>query len=120
MSANVAIIIVSALAAAIGLGLELSSSSRVRKNSKGKGGMPSFVHKNLHLIGGFRYKNAKVYYHSLCFGPFLIAPLGCYLSDSSSVSGIRQSVSCNAVELLALYLRWAWVVLLVSVLVAVV
>jgi len=115
MSAVYVVIIISITLAALGVMIELSSNRRVRKNDLDGGKRPFFMHRNLRLMGNFRYRNGKVYYHCLSLGPFPFAPIGCYVSESRNSSDIQSSQKGQFLEIFALYSRWGWIVALVAV-----
>lgn len=67
-------------------------------------------------MGGFKYKVGTFYYQCLCLGPFIFAPLGCYVSNSRNIKDIISAQKGNIWEICALYFRWGWIVALVAVL----
>lgn len=83
---------------------------------KDLGNRPEVWYKNLRLMGGFKYKAGTVYYQCLCLGPFIFAPLGCYVSNSRNIKDIISDQKGNVWEICALYFRWGWLVALVTVL----
>ena len=80
------------------------------------GKRPITTHRNLRLLGRFDYKTGKIFYQCFCLGPLPLAPIGCYQSDTSHVRDIKSSQKGNACEVLALYLRWGWVVAFIALL----
>lgn len=115
MSTAYIVIAISITLAALGLIIELSSNRRVRKYGPDCGKRPSFVHRNLKLIGNFNYKGGKIYYHCLCMGPFPFVPMGCYVSTSRKGADIKSSQKSKVLEIFALYSRWGWLVAFVSI-----
>lgn len=116
MSATLIIIIVSVTVAFIGLIFEITSRSRNRHMLPNNGKKPAFVHRNLRLMGGFRYVNGIVFYHSYCLGPFPLVPIGCYVGGSAKSSDVTGSLKANAVEIIALYFRWGWLIAAIALL----
>jgi len=114
MTTAIITLIISTTLAIIGLALELSSRTRKRQLVQADGKTPSFTHRNLRLMGVFRYKNGTIHYHSYCFGPLPIIPIGCYSCGGNRISDVTGTQKANLLEILSLYLRWGWVVALVS------
>lgn len=100
----------------IGLAIERIPSLRPRGEASGKAGSVSFDHRNYRLIGGFNSRGSRIYYHSFCLGPLPLVPTGCYVSETCKASGVTRALNCNVMEIIALYLRWAWVVAFVALL----
>ena len=102
--------------AALGLIYELTSNRRKRTIVKSDGHKPEFTHRNLRLIGRFTHKNGQIYYHAFCLGPFIFAPLGCYLVEGRREKTISGRQKSNPIEIMALYCRWGWLVALICIL----
>ena len=109
------ILIVSLVVASLGLIIELTSNRRKRAWVKDLGNRPETWYKNLRLMGGFKYKAGTIYYQCLCLGPFVFAPLECYVSNSRDIKDIISVQNGNVWEICALYFRWGWLVALVAV-----
>lgn len=110
------ILIVSLCLSLLGLIYELSSRVRARHIRPDSGKRPEFSHRNLRLLGPFNYRTGRIYYQCFCFGHLPLAPIGCYLSGSPSAKDIISGQKVVFWEILALYLRWGWVVALFSTL----
>lgn len=115
MNATTITLIVSLAIATLGTIIELSSRARTRSIDCQGNKKPSFIHKNLRLMGPFRYMNGKVYYHSFCFGPLPLFPIGCYLSEGVKPADVKSSVKTSILEIFALYARWGWVIAAVTI-----
>ena len=78
-------------------------------------GTPSPITKNLRLLGGFERQGSKYYYHTFCFGPLPLVPIGCYSgTDTKTITGRLEG---DILEILSLYLRWGWIVAAFSALI---
>jgi hypothetical protein len=78
-------------------------------------GKPSPITKNLRLLGGFERQGSKYYYHTFCFGPLPLVPIGCYSgTDTKTITGRLEG---DILEILSLYLRWGWIVAAFSALI---
>ena len=110
------VLIVSSILAIFGLLYESMSKMRVRSMGPDSGKRPVTTHRNLRLLGRFGYKSGRIYYQCFCLGPLPFAPIGCYQSETSQVRDITSSQKGNACEVLALYLRWGWVVAIIALL----
>ena len=104
------IFIIALTLAALGFIYELTSNRRERTIVKSDGCKPEFTHRNLRLVGRFTYNNGRIYYHAFCLGPFIFAPIGCYLGEGRSPKDISGKQKSNLVEIIALYCRWGWLV----------
>lgn len=115
MNAPTITLILSLAVAALGAVIKSTSILRLRSAKiQEENRKPSYIHRNLRLMGPFKYKNATVYYHSFCFGPLLILPIGCYLSDGTKLDNVKTSVKARLIEIFALYARWGWIIAAIS------
>lgn len=96
--------------AALGLIFELTSNRRKRAIKAADGAKPEFIHRNLRLVGQFKYKAGNIYYHAFCLGPFIFMPIGCYLGEGKRLCEIKGRQKSDAFEIIALYCRWGWLV----------
>ena len=78
-------------------------------------GKPSPITKNLKLLGGFERQGSKYYYHTFCFGPLPLVPIGCY--SGTDTKNITSKQNIDILEIISLYLRWGWVVAVFSALI---
>ena len=110
------VLAISAVLVLLGIILELTTRIRNRNLIDDTEKMPPFFHRNLRLVGYFKYQNGLIRYHSFCLGPFIFAPIGCYLCSIDNREEVRSSQRWNFIEIFALYLRWGWVSFTVSLL----
>ena len=115
MNATIITLIVSLAIATLGAIIELSSRARTRRVEYLGNKKPSFIHKNLRLMGPFRYMNEEVYYHSFCFGPLPLLPIACYLSKGVKREDVKSYVKASMLEIFALYARWGWGIAAVTI-----
>lgn len=78
-------------------------------------GKPSPITKNLKLLGGFERQGSKYYYHTFCFGPLPLVPIGCY--SGTDTKNITSKQNSDILEIFSLYLRWGWIVAAFSALI---
>ncbi len=110
------VLVISAAVAILGIILELSTRIRSRNLIDDTDKRPPFFHRNLRLVGRFKYKNGLIRYHCFCLGPFIFAPMGCYMCSNDNRKDVRSSQRWEITEVIALYLRWGWVSFSVSLL----
>ena len=117
MTSQIIILLVSIALAISGLMIELLSKSRARRIIPDSGRRPYTSHRNLRVLGHFKYKPGSISYQCFCLGPLPIAPIGCYLCDSGANHAIVSAQKSVILEVCSLYLRWGWVVAFVALLV---